>query len=159
MRNSTRYPLTMLLLLGLAAPAVVQAQIPDEAIPLQTSLSQLRVLRAEYAEAWNNKDAAALTALYTDDAVAVLPDGKVLSGSKALHAYFADQGSALPHMVITPNEPRVYGNMAFEEGMLTQHPAGGGEVHLRYMVVSRRNMSQWKLFRTITVPMPVETGK
>jgi hypothetical protein len=52
----------------------------------------------------------------------------------------------------------VYGNTAVDVGTAKQHPAGGGEMVARYMVVLRRDMNGWKIVRLINTPVTPGNG-
>lgn len=153
MRVLSRFTLALALFLAVAAPSVVSAQIEDDRVPLQTALSEIYRLREEYADASNKKNAMALAGLYATDAVVIRSNGKVLIGYDDIKTAFAAEAPNFPHMVITSDTVRVYGNTAIDVGTLARHPAGGGETLERYMVVMRRNMGAWKLVRAVSVPI------
>ena len=71
-------PLMLLLIPSLAAAQGIE---PDRQ-RLRTALDDIRTLRTEYAEAFNNKDAAAVSAMYADDGMVIQPDGSMLSGEQ-----------------------------------------------------------------------------
>ncbi|HEX6643323.1 MAG TPA: nuclear transport factor 2 family protein [Gemmatimonadales bacterium] len=124
---------------------------PDRA-RLRTALDDLQTFRTEYAEAFNRKDAAAVSAMYADDAIVVQADGTMLVGSEAIGKSMATEASSWPHGVIASDTTRVYGSTAVDIGTWTMHEAGGGESVNRYAVVLRRGMSGWKLTHVILTP-------
>lgn len=145
---------SFLLALLAAAPMALQAQIPADRVPLRTSLADIGTLRTEYVEAYNRKDAAALSKLFTKDAVSIAADGTVLDGYDAISGAMAAGAPTFPHMVISSDTVQVFGATAIDQGMITTHPAAGGEMKARYMVVLRRDINGWKIHRVTTVPLP-----
>ncbi len=145
---------SLLLALLAVAPMALQAQIAADRVPLRTALADIGTLRTEYAEAYNKKDAAAVAKLYTKDAVSIGADGTVLEGNDAISGALAAGASTFPHMVITSDTVQVFGATAIDQGLATMHPAGGGEIKARYLVVLRRDMNGWKIHRHTTIPLP-----
>ena len=80
------------LLLTLAGLAISFA-LPTFAQQTNTPDPQLReqdvAFQKKFDEAWNNNDAAALTALYTEDAVRVTPQGPIY-GREAIQKQYVD---------------------------------------------------------------------
>ncbi|HEU5049673.1 MAG TPA: nuclear transport factor 2 family protein [Gemmatimonadales bacterium] len=139
-------PLMLLLIPSLAAAQGIE---PDRQ-RLRTALDDIRTLRTEYAEAFNNKDAAAVSAMYADDGVIIQPDGSMLSGEQ-IRTAMAEQASTWPHTVVASDTVRVYGSTAVDIGTITNHPAGGGESKQRYVAVLRRGMRGWKVAHVVLV--------
>jgi uncharacterized protein (TIGR02246 family) len=136
------------------APAALAAQgIPANAPALRTAMSDIATLRATYAEAFNNKDAAAVTALYADDAVVIMADGQLLNGGLEIRSAMAEQAPTWPHMVIESDTTRVFGGTAVDLGTTTVHPADGGEMKHRYVVILRRGIEGWKITHVTQVLM------
>jgi ketosteroid isomerase-like protein len=144
---------TLALLLALAAPAVVRAQIEEPRIPLQTKLSELNRFRVEYAENYNKKDVAAVAAMYSNDVIVTMANGTVLKGIDQVRQSLTTDLASGPHLVIESDSMAVYGNTAVDVGTSKVHPAAGGEMVTRYMVVLRRDMNGWKLVRIIVTPV------
>jgi uncharacterized protein (TIGR02246 family) len=141
-----------LLLLGIAAPSIAAGQgVEEPRIPLRTALMELNTLRTEYADAFNAKNMAGLTAMYASDAVFIDGDGSKAVGIDAIRA--AMDGRTQGHMVLASDSVRVYGNTAVDIGTVTIHPEGGGEEVANYMSVSRRGMTGWKLVSVAVVPI------
>jgi uncharacterized protein (TIGR02246 family) len=141
----------VLSVLLLPTPLLAQGIERDRA-RLRTALDDLGTFRTEYTEAYNRKDAAAVTAMYADDAIVVQSDGSLLVGSEAIGQSMASSASSWPHGVISSDTTRVYGNTAVDVGTWTTHEAGGGEMVNRYAVVLRRGMQGWKLTHVILTP-------
>ena len=152
-----RRAVPLLLAFGLAAPAVGAAQgIEEPRIPLRTALAELNTLRTEYVDAFNAKDAATVTNLYSSDAILVLPNGMMIQGDSAIRAGMTAEAPTWPHAVLASDTVSVYGNTAVDVGTWTTHPAGGGEEVVRYMTVLRRNMNGWKITRLALTPVHAE---
>jgi uncharacterized protein (TIGR02246 family) len=143
----------VLAVLAFFGPSCAQAQgVAAARLPLRTALDELGTLRAEYAEAWNRKDGAAVAAIYASDAIAIRTDGTVLSGGAAITSWFKDT-STWAHMVLESDSVKVFGNTAVDMGTVRMHPEGGAEMVAHYLVVLRRNMQNWKIVSAATVPV------
>lgn len=145
---------SLLLALLAVAPMALQAQIAADRVPLRTALADIGTLRTEYAEAYNKKDGAAVAKLYTKDAVSIGADGTVLDGYDAILGAMKAGAADFAHLVISSDTVQVYGATAIDQGLATMHPAGGGEIKARYLVVLRRDMNGWKILRHTTIPLP-----
>lgn len=157
-RRRTRSYLPLALALALATPVVARAQIEEPRIPLQTKVSELNRFRVEYAENFNKKDIAAVVGMYSNDIIVVEPTGNVIKGLDAVRAWFTAGAANLPHLVIESDSMAVYGNTAVDVGTAKQHPAAGGEMVARYIVVLRRDMNGWKIVRLINTPVTAGGG-
>lgn len=153
MAHRIRFLAMLFAVAGLAGPATAAAQIPDSTIPLRTIIDELNTVRAEYAENYNKKDAAALAKMYAEDAVAVTDEGKTLVGKKAITEYFTKEAPTFGHIVITSENVAGYGSSGIDVGTVTMHPQGGGEMKSRYLVVLRRKMGVWHIVRSAVVPI------
>jgi len=143
-------PVLPVILLALPGVGTAQGVAPGR-VPLRTALADLATLRTEYADAFNKKDAAAVTAMYANDAVLIFPDGTMLSGRSEIGKRMSDDAKTWPHAVIKSDTVRVYGATAVDIGQWITHPAEGGETSLRYVTVSRRGMNGWKIEHVVLV--------
>ena len=123
-------------------------------VPIRTAINELSALREEYAEAFNKKDVASLTAIYAPDATVVRGDGTVLSGKEAIQKSF-EAGPWLK-MSVTSDTVRVYGNTAVDVGTVRMSRPGGDTDVSHYLAVLRRGLNTWKINSVAVVP---ETGK
>jgi ketosteroid isomerase-like protein len=121
-------------------------------------IDELNSTRASYAEAFNAKDAAAVTAFYLPEAILIGPDGSQIMGAPAIGERMKKDAPAWPHMVLASDTVRVYGGTAVDFGTVTMHPKAGGEEVSRYMAVLRRGMSGWKLASVAQVPVKGKSG-
>jgi uncharacterized protein (TIGR02246 family) len=104
--------------LGLAA-TLASAQSPSPA--------EITSLRQAWVTGANAKDAAAVAALYTDDATLMAPNAPTSKGRAAIQSSWKnllDQGAR--DVVLTPVRGGTSGNMGFEAGTysFTMGPAG-----------------------------------
>ena len=153
MARRLRTCVAVLAVLAFIGPSVAHAQgVEAPRLPLRTALDELGTLRAEYADAYNRKDGAAVTAMYAPDAIVIHSDGTMLKGSQAIGAGFKDT-AGWPHMVIESDSVKVFGNTAVDVGTLRLHPEGGAEQVAHYLVVLRRNMQNWKIVSVAAVPV------
>ena len=77
-------------LVGLAISFAVPAFAQQKDTVDPQIAQQIRALGMKYDEAFNNNDAAAVAALYTEDAVQVTPTQDLIYGREAIEKYFAD---------------------------------------------------------------------
>ncbi|MEO5798373.1 MAG: nuclear transport factor 2 family protein [Gemmatimonadales bacterium] len=151
MRFPVRLYATLLASVGFAAPAALHAQIEEGRVPLRTAMTELTTFRTEYADDYNRKDAAAVTAMFDPEASVMMADGTVQMGRVAIGKALAAGAAKWPHLVIKSDSMRVFGNTAVDMGTATYHPASGPTVVERYMVVLRRGMKDWKVMRLAQV--------
>jgi len=148
-----RSSLPLVAALAFAATSLARAQgIEAPRVPLRTAINEITTLRAEYAAAYNKKDAAALTAMYLPDAVAIRADGSTLLGRAAIGAALAEEAASWGPTTFSSDTVRVFGNTAWDVGTLnSQGPEGKASVS-RYLVVLRRGLQQWKISSVAVVP-------
>jgi ketosteroid isomerase-like protein len=145
--------------LGFAGTMAAAAQgVETPHLPLRTVIDELNSTRASYAEAFNAKDAAAVTAFYLPEAILIGPDGSQIMGATAIGERMMKDAPTWPHMVLASDTVRVYGGTAVDFGTVTMHPKVGGEEVSRYMAVLRRGMRGWKLASVAQVPVKGKSG-
>ncbi|MFL5493113.1 MAG: YybH family protein [Gemmatimonadales bacterium] len=123
-------------------------------MPLRKALDEIRVLRAEYAEAFNKQDTAALVAMYAPDAILIRGDGTMVTGKDAIQKTFEE--GPWGNLSIDSDTVRVFGNTAVDVGTARTSRKGGGEDVGRYLVVLRRGLHAWRINSLASVP---ETSK
>ena len=144
--------------LGFAGASAATAQgVEAPRLPLRTVIDELNSTRASYAEAYNAKDAAAVTAFYLPEAILVLPDGSQIMGASAIGEVLKKDAPSWPHMVLASDTVRVYGGTAVDFGTVKLHPKAGGEEVSRYMAVLRRGLHGWKLASVAQVPVKAKS--
>ncbi|MEN8376389.1 MAG: nuclear transport factor 2 family protein [Gemmatimonadota bacterium] len=100
-----------------------------------------------WVEAFNASDAAALTALYADDATLMAPGAPAATGHEAIHATFVAALEAAPGFAasVEAKSVHVMGDMAVEVGGWVMTDADGGHAdHGSYMAVWRNVDGEWK---------------
>jgi ketosteroid isomerase-like protein len=161
------------LLLTLAGVAIsfavpVFAQQKDTASDQQAT-QKIRAISKAYDEAVNNNDAAAIAALYTEDAVFVNDRGLV-KGRQAIEQWYADvfkSGWKPKDHIGHPDgtQPHVVGMMAWETGQWSEtgQDKNGGPVPIKgyYGALDIREGDDWKIqmltCNLTTAPSAAET--
>ena len=134
-------------------PSVATGQgIEKPRVPVRTALRRNQAFRAEYAQAYNNKDAAALVGMYAPDATLIGGDGTVLTGKEAIGKSL-ESGPWLK-MSLASDTVQVFGNTAYDVGTARMSGADGHEDVSHYLVVLRRGVTAWKLNAVAVVPQP-----
>jgi uncharacterized protein (TIGR02246 family) len=138
------------LAIGFAVPAFAQQK---ETVDPQIA-QQIRALRIKYDEAFNKNDAAALAALYTEDAVEVTDEGPIY-GREAIEKHFADVFKQVhvsnhlgkvdqysPHIIGPGNEIWANG-----EWSLTFQGKSGGPIQAKgyWSAIDTREGDTWKI--------------
>jgi len=145
-----RSSLPLVAALAFVATSLARAQGVDAPrVPLRTAISEINTLRAEYADAYNRKAAAALTTMYLPDAVLIRPDGSTLLGQAAIGKALAEEAASWKQTTISSDTMRVFGNTAWDVGTLRTQ---GSEGVSRYLVVLRRGVQEWKISSLAVVP-------
>jgi uncharacterized protein (TIGR02246 family) len=104
-------------------------------------------------------NAAAVAALYTDDALVMPPNGEAVTGRPAIEKAFQGMiASGVKQATLTAKEVEAHGDTATEVGAYSIKDAAGKEIDRgKYIVVWKRVQGQWKLHRDIwnsNLPMP-----
>jgi uncharacterized protein (TIGR02246 family) len=147
--------LPLVVSLAFLLPSVANGQgIEKPRVPVRTALDELRVLRAEYAEAFNKKDTATLVGMYASDATLIGGDGNMLKGKEAIQKSL--EAGPWQKMSIASDTVRVFGNTAVDVGTVRMAGSEGHEDVSHYLVVLRRGVETWKINSVALVP---ETGK
>ena len=144
---------------ALLATSLAHAQgVEAPRVPLRTALAEINTLRSEYAEAYNKKDAAALTAVYLPDAIVIRADGSTLIGRSAIGTAMAEESPTWQQTTIVSDTMRVYGNTAWDVGTFTTQSSEGSAAVSRYLVVLRRGVQAWKISSLAVVPQTPATA-
>jgi uncharacterized protein (TIGR02246 family) len=143
--------LPLVLSLALLLPTIAAGQgVERPRVPVRKALDEIRVLRAEYAEAFNKQDAAALVDVYAPDAIVIDADGTMLTGKDAIRKRL--EAGPWGNLSIDSDTVRVFGNTAYDVGTVRVSRKGGGEDVSHYLVVLRRGMTAWHLTAVAVVP-------
>jgi ketosteroid isomerase-like protein len=151
-RHRSRSGVLLLVALTVLVPALARAQgIEEPRIPLRTALNEIHTLREAYAEAYNKKDAATLTAMYEPDAVVIRPDGTLL-GRAAIGKALSEESASWTQTTFASDTTRVFGHTAWDVGTLSSSGADGGQVVTHFLVVLRRGLEDWRIASVAVVP-------
>ena len=111
----------------------------------------IKETNARFAEALNQGDAAAIAALYTEDAIVLPPGQGMVRGRQAIQESMAVdiETNALSDLVLTTSDVQVAGNLAVEVGTYSIQ-AGAMQDEGKYVVVwKKQEDGSWKLYRDI----------
>lgn len=102
-------------------------------------------VRSRYMSAYNAGDAAALAALFADDAISMPDHHAPVEGRAAIESYFRDMFTQYSgNLTVTPGETEVTGDIAHEHGTfsVTLTPKAGGSGMTedgKYLVILKRS--------------------
>ena len=148
-----RSSLVLVVALALVMTSRAAAQgIEAPRVPLRTAIKEINTIRAEYADLYNKKDAAALTAMYLPDAVVIRGDGSTLLGQAAIGKALAQESASWNQITISSDTMRVFGNTAWDVGSLSSTGSGSNANDTRYLVVLRRGIEGWRISSLAVVP-------
>jgi ketosteroid isomerase-like protein len=151
MSASRRFGFSLPLAFALVATSSAAAQgVEQPRVPLRTALAELNTMRSTYADLYNKKDAAALSALYLPDAVVIRGDGTMLLGQPAIGKALGEDAAGWKQITLSSDTTRVYGNTAWDVGTMS---SGSEATASRYLVVLRRGVQEWKISSVAVVPM------
>jgi len=143
MRIPARMVLTVLTLAALTATNMTARQGDARAA--------IEAANKQFAAAFAKGDAAALSAMYTTNAMAFPPNGEIARGQAAIQNIWKGAISAgLKGVVLTTAEVETHGDTAHEVGTYEMRDAGGKPADRgKYIVIWKREQGQWKLHRDI----------
>jgi ketosteroid isomerase-like protein len=146
-----RFGLPLATALAFVSTSLAAAQgVEQPRVPLRTAIAEINTLRSTYADLYNRKDAAALTAMYLSNAVVIRGDGTTLLGQTAIGKALGEDAASWQQITLSSDTTRVYGNTAWDVGTMRSGGESGGN---RYLVVLRRGMEEWKISSLAVVPM------
>jgi uncharacterized protein (TIGR02246 family) len=106
----------------------------------------LNKMAADWAAAFNAKDAAKLASFYTEDATYMPPDLPMVKGRANLEAQFKREfEEGFTNLQLKPMESAISGSQAFEAGTATVEAPGGLTENSKYLVVFKLVGSDWKI--------------
>ncbi len=106
----------------------------------------LNKMAAEWAAAYNAKDAAKLAGFYTDDAVYMPPNAPIAKGRAAIEAHFKQElQQGFTNLQLMPMESAISGSQAFEAGTATVTGPGGRKENGKYLAVFKQVGGAWKI--------------
>jgi ketosteroid isomerase-like protein len=135
-------------------PTLAQGQGIQAHVPLSTTLGDIAKARAAYVDAYNARNAAAVTAMFTTDAVVLDADGSETVGARAIGERNAGAAASWPAAAVHSNKVRVFGATAVDVGTWTVRTADHGDAVHRYLAVLRHDVNGWKMQSVAVVPVP-----
>lgn len=116
-------------------------------------------LRNEWVAAANKKDAAAVGATYTDDAVFVSSENPETRGRAAIQKAFAESFAIASDLKVSSERTEVSGDLAYDYGSYSQHvappKAKAMDLHGYYIVIlKKQGDGSWKIARHISATPP-----
>jgi uncharacterized protein (TIGR02246 family) len=134
-----------------AGLAVLALALPLRAAA-QADATELRTRIAKMDEAWqtayNTGDAAALAALYTEDAKVMAPGSETASGRAAIQGLFAPDVAKGARNTLTLGEVIGLGDFALETGGWVANAADGKHLdHGTFMTLYQKVDGAWKIYR------------
>ena len=125
-------------------------QAPAETAAETTSIASIN---ESWGKAYNAGDAAALVALYTEDAAINPPGSPQVRGHAAMQEYFAKDTAAMKEAGITTNlnpqrDSGVSGDLAWESGTFTATDKSGATVDAgKFITVFQKTGGRWLIVR------------
>ncbi len=127
----------------IAAPSTLSAQEHVDATAAITAASEA------FDAAYNAADAAAISAMYTNDAVVYPPGGEAIEGMEAISAWFAGglvEGG--PTLDLQTGDVFAIEGAALETGSYVMTGADGSHIdHGNYMVAWSHTEDGWRMAR------------
>ena len=157
------HPMFSMLVLTLAVPFLLSC---TTAPPPDTTAEDSQAIKAvskQWVDAFNRGDAAAVAALYTEEAKRLPPNSPMIVGMESIQAFIqAALDAGAGELQATLIELHVNGDMAYEVGeyTLTIQPEEGKAISDsgKYMEIWKRVNGSWKIIADIfntSLPLPV----
>jgi len=123
---------------AIVGTSIVQGQTKTDPI--------LNKLAADFATAYNAKDAAKVASMYAEDAVVMPPNEPMLTGRTAIEARLKKEMQESPVTIgLTPTESSTSGDRAHEAGIVSITLPDGSKLTEKYLVVFKKVGSDWKI--------------
>ena len=129
------------------------APTPQPKMDVAADTRAIDALADQYAAAMNSSDAAAVAAVYADDAIEMPPDQAAIEGKQAIQAsYEATFKEYAVKSALTPLETQMAGDWAYKRGNYTNTvtPKSGKPMEQsgKYLVIAKRQPDgSWKDYR------------
>jgi uncharacterized protein (TIGR02246 family) len=150
-----RSTLGVLACLALLIPAAAAADASAEA------RSAIEQANARFAKEFEQRNAAAVAAMYTEDAIVLPPGQEMVKGRPAIEQFWkSTMNAGVKSAVLTTLDVTISGDMVSEVGTveLTIAPEGkpATKSFAKYLVAWKREGGAWKLHRDIWNDLPSE---
>jgi uncharacterized protein (TIGR02246 family) len=157
MKRLYTHSLVILLVGAAAAPGLAADVTESELMQAATELGR------QYDANYNDKNPAAMAALYTSDGVLLSPSGSIVRGREALTTYYAERfASGARGHAIKVVEVHVQGNGGYGIAQFSvMAPRANGDLHEvdgRIVAVYQHDPDGWhtRLVEASVVPAPAE---
>jgi uncharacterized protein (TIGR02246 family) len=169
MRTTRAVPLLLLLLVPAACQPAAENETAEPAAAAATDPAAANAAVGQLRDAWvaaaERDDAAAIAALYTDDAIFITSDGAVQQGRAAIQSSLSASLPATSELKVTEASAATSGDVRYETGTYTQkfQTPGGTVTDLSgtYLVVAQKQGDgSWKIVRHgswVNQPAPATT--
>ncbi|MEP6466633.1 MAG: nuclear transport factor 2 family protein [Parafilimonas sp.] len=135
----------------LAASAFIFVAAFSNSAKAQSNEKDLVTLAKKYEDAYNKKDAKAIKAFYTKDAVRVSADGTTTNGSEAIGAdaanFFANNGAA--DIKITTNKTVTESNGTVTATGTYEGTVGGNSYSGNFTNTCVKEKGHWKISKSV----------
>ena len=156
------HPVLSLLVLTLAVPFMVSCEKAAKDTSAEDSQA-IKAVSKQWVDAFNQGDAAAVAALYTEEAKRLPPNSQMIVGRESIQADLQSNIDAgVGNIQVTAQELSVNGDMAHDVGeySLIIQPEEGEAIsdNGKFVVILKRDVGTWKLDVHIwnsSVPLPV----
>jgi len=107
----------------------------------------------------NNKDAATVGSMYSDDAVFVSSENPETRGRDAIQKAFSESFAVASDLKVNSENVEVSGDLAYDYGTFSQHlappKAKAMDLHGNYLVVFKKQSDgSWKIVRHVSATPP-----
>ncbi len=149
------------------ALVVIVACRPTPPVTARDAEGELQLVRSRYVEAFNARDAQALTSLFTSDAQLLPPGQPVVKGREAILGFWRRAfGDAPVALALVPAAGESVPGLAWEGGDWEARSETGPSRTGKYLIVFRRVGRDWRIQREIwnqdppppPTPTPVPSG-
>jgi ketosteroid isomerase-like protein len=131
---------------ALSVPSFVGSQTDLTTPPTDPTLNKLA---ADFAAAFNAKDAAKVTSFFANDAVVMPPNKPMVNGRTNIEAVFKrDFQEGVANLQLKPMESAIAGAHAFDAGTSSVTLPGGRTESGKYLTLYKRVGGDWKIAYT-----------
>jgi uncharacterized protein (TIGR02246 family) len=115
-----------------------------------TDLEGLKAMRDVWQSAFDNRDSAALAAIYAEDGTLMPPNSNTVIGRAAIEAFWADFQASGIGGEIKDTEVYAHGEDGYTVGAYTISDAGSATIDEgKYVVIWRHVDGKWQMHRDI----------
>lgn len=134
----------------LLAFAGLMLALPATALAQDDYKAAIEASTAKFEAVYNAGDAAALAALYTEDAVIIPPNMDPIAGNEAIQAFWAEAMTGGVTFELKTKEVIGGGDLLVEVGSYVGTAADGSHADHGVFMVAHKNVDgEWKLHRDI----------